>query len=1719
MSSRCPDMPTEFPILIESIQMERKYEYNDLLGSDVQSFPIRPEQIWNEFNSIPTTPPPSLVSDGQTLGVIRLRKDVPLSMLPGDDCKFTNSINSFGRVISSNSAYDNYQVILKQNDGSLVPYNPSVWVINTLNNYIEFPYGVPPTLTSQPFLLTYYEYIGTLGGLGAAGSGTVTQGTNIGTEPDGSIIVEPNLGVAELKFKGIQSGSGINISSDTDNVIINAINQGTVKSVTNRVGYIGVPLVNPGIFPQFSNNPDIKGIASGSSGTISVTPGPSDIFLDLSSQSPNTALVSDGGGFPTSLNAVSSLDVATLSSASTLTVGKLISVGPGPVLQSSSISESKASALEVLTGPNALQTNSLGEMVEVSNGVGYFRNNGAGVIDWDNNVITDSTLSFTNKLDKPISGSGGISVRTGAGNTTIDRIILNPTNNGISVSNGDGIAGNIGVNLDVNDLSATSTIDQANDYVAIHDSSAGGTRKITLSDLLQPVIGGLDNIGTYNANTGLTSTGTQLLDGLPPTNGGTPCTSGEFFVVTSTGTQPFVNGGSIINQGNILLCDASKGSWVSIDQNLIASNVSINTIGTLIGPSVQSALEGIDSVVGSNLLTPDRALISNSVGKIEVSPVVLANDLSMLESISNVLADGDIVGVGASSNSSGLKLINSGVTISELSPLSGSSLLNDNVVITNSTGKLTTPATGGNGVLRKTAAGVYKWDSTVPANSTFVTGVNNTNSNVAISAQHQMVVKSLYDSTPIVRQLKAGNYISLTAGVDDITINANGLGEVNTGSNVGSGNGLFSTKVGTDLRFKSIIGGTGVTISQSVNDITINSDNNGTLTSVTNANVTGQELVMNAPSTVEAVIKRLTSSGVITLSNNGSDINIGSNIGDILDNIKNTTVSAESLLTLNSSDIITPVPISTYGKTLLDSTLLDLRSSILETNGEAIQLSNNQINMYTSGTTASNLRIQITDTNTFVKNILDTQVVKSSIIRSSLGDNSMVIQSNDGNTNIRFVPQNDTISYLQNNGILAFTKIGEGNAIFAVNHTDNTVYTNAEFNINVTASDNAFCLYKCPGGEQVSLYSHSGLSEGFLIQKSSFDDGVKLNMYHNTGYRPIYLNSANNGKLVIGTENIQFDAEKFVVVSSSRFKNGLTSDADLNIEGTSKLNFSSSNNYLQNDDTNNNLNLHLANDKNFVADTSNDQSYYLFQIGGNSVLYMKRDLTTNPLAPVNKTQISSQILTVKDDAISGGYIEIERTGVSGTLSGYINYFNTTGRLFYTGFNDGTIGNPLHYFEDQCKSYSFKNSLGSIMKIVSHEGTIGANSNYVEVGNRLECPNIKLNGPNNSGALYCRGDQDLLNTNSDTVCLNYNLSVDKTTNVESVILLGEKTAQIQMNQFATQFQRSSAVGVLPSTVLEINDENVAVFKRFVPNITDTNDLGADDGPGNLIKRFRNCYLNQNLDIAGTSARCILTDSSIADDTVRTNSVCGNTIVGVKSQTSDTGVGFLRLAAGIETTAQINETYIDLYGKNSTGTFQQIKTVVNNSEVLTLQDNQAQVHQNMISRTIYPEADITYDLGITGSNEWRNVYTDNLYVNGQQVTSDRRIKDNIIDLPNDKGLEFIQKLRPVQYTYIKSTQKRKHWGFIAQEIREVVGSDNYSIWGEQKTQNMFGFKKQHISPSDFLGPIVKGIQELSEKNKELENKVDDLTSLNDALEIRMSKMENEIIRLSQLIYSSL
>jgi hypothetical protein len=142
-----------------------------------------------------------------------------------------------------------------------------------------------------------------------------------------------------------------------------------------------------------------------------------------------------------------------------------------------------------------------------------------------------------------------------------------------------------------------------------------------------------------------------------------------------------------------------------------------------------------------------------------------------------------------------------------------------------------------------------------------------------------------------------------------------GTGETNTASNIGPGEGIFATKTGVDLEFKSILAGSGVSVTDFGNNLTLaldaglsNLDDVDTSGAVANQilRFNGTEWVASTesptageantfssrPGTGEEVIaskigvdlqfKRLRASGNIVLSSDGNEITIGtaSNVGE-----------------------------------------------------------------------------------------------------------------------------------------------------------------------------------------------------------------------------------------------------------------------------------------------------------------------------------------------------------------------------------------------------------------------------------------------------------------------------------------------------------------------------------------------------------------------------------------------------------------------------------------------------------------------------------------------------------------------------------------------------------------------------------------------------------------------------------------------------------------------
>lgn len=163
------------------------------------------------------------------------------------------------------------------------------------------------------------------------------------------------------------------------------------------------------------------------------------------------------------------------------------------------------------------------------------------------------------------------------------------------------------------------------------------------------------------------------------------------------------------------------------------------------------------------------------------------------------------------------------------------------------------------------------------------------------------------------------------------------------------------------------------------------------------------------------------------------------------------------------------------------------------------------------------------------------------------------------------------------------------------------------------------------------------------------------------------------------------------------------------------------------------------------------------------------------------------------------------------------------------------------------------------------------------------------------------------------------------------------------------------------------------------------------------------------------------------------------------------------------------------------------------------------------SFYPYYDAQYDLSVVTSPNLGVYRWDNIYYIGSIVDqSDERSKNSIET--SDLGLDFIKMLRPVSYfkniskkqhlldenenpirdenenmLYDIIPGKRKHYGLIAQEVRQVIAdlgktALDFSGWGMHDPEDPDS--EQTLSYIEFISPIIKAIQELSTRIEQIE-----------------------------------
>ncbi len=167
---------------------------------------------------------------------------------------------------------------------------------------------------------------------------------------------------------------------------------------------------------------------------------------------------------------------------------------------------------------------------------------------------------------------------------------------------------------------------------------------------------------------------------------------------------------------------------------------------------------------------------------------------------------------------------------------------------------------------------------------------------------------------------------------------------------------------------------------------------------------------------------------------------------------------------------------------------------------------------------------------------------------------------------------------------------------------------------------------------------------------------------------------------------------------------------------------------------------------------------------------------------------------------------------------------------------------------------------------------------------------------------------------------------------------------------------------------------------------------------------------------------------------------------------------------------------------------------------------------INDSFAPNSDNAYSLGFTDAR-WQIVRS----FNGVSTTSDQRLKTDIND--STLGLNFIKSLRPVSYKFISGGKiykdgqekqivdgvvvepemvdrpgQRTHWGFIAQEVKEAIDNAGVEDFGGWQLDDVSDPESsQSLVHHQFIGPMTKAIQELSDMVESLQEEINTLKGI--------------------------
>ena len=164
---------------------------------------------------------------------------------------------------------------------------------------------------------------------------------------------------------------------------------------------------------------------------------------------------------------------------------------------------------------------------------------------------------------------------------------------------------------------------------------------------------------------------------------------------------------------------------------------------------------------------------------------------------------------------------------------------------------------------------------------------------------------------------------------------------------------------------------------------------------------------------------------------------------------------------------------------------------------------------------------------------------------------------------------------------------------------------------------------------------------------------------------------------------------------------------------------------------------------------------------------------------------------------------------------------------------------------------------------------------------------------------------------------------------------------------------------------------------------------------------------------------------------------------------------------------------------------------------------------VAGDVTPDITASKNLG-SSTLRWSNIYLSN----APDVSSDARLKKDVQD--SDLGLEFINSLRPVSWTWKDQSQgNTQHYGVIAQEAESAIAktkggnSNNVIVTHNEETDSY------SVRYTELISPLIKAVQELYNDLLRIradsaakDKKINDLEHENAEIKARLEKIEKAL-----------